>query len=100
MLAFRHIVFDLDGTLVDSLPGIEWSAREALAACGAGPLLRDLGPLLGSPKPQASTLPIGWMRWSAHSATATIPKVGARPSAFQAHSKPLSNCPRPERASG
>ena len=49
MLAFRHIVFDLDGTLVDSLPGIEWSAREALAACGAGPLLRDLGPLLGPP---------------------------------------------------
>jgi phosphoglycolate phosphatase len=49
MLAFRHIIFDLDGTLIDSLPGIEWSAREALAACGAGPLSRDLGPLLGPP---------------------------------------------------
>jgi phosphoglycolate phosphatase len=48
-LAFRHIVFDLDGTLIDSLPGIEWSAREALAACGAGPLSRDLRPLLGPP---------------------------------------------------
>jgi phosphoglycolate phosphatase len=49
MLAFRHIIFDLDGTLIDSLPGIEWSAREALAACGAGPLLCDLRPLLGPP---------------------------------------------------
>jgi phosphoglycolate phosphatase len=49
MIAFRHIIFDLDGTLIDSLPGIEWSAREALAACGAGPLLCDLGPLLGPP---------------------------------------------------
>jgi len=49
MIAFRHIIFDLDGTLVDSLPGIEWSAREALAACGAGPLSCDLGPLLGPP---------------------------------------------------
>jgi phosphoglycolate phosphatase len=48
-LAFRHIVFDLDGTLVDSLPGIEWSARQALAACGAAPLSRDLRPLLGPP---------------------------------------------------
>jgi phosphoglycolate phosphatase len=48
-LAFRHIIFDLDGTLIDSLPGIEWSAREALAACGAGPLLCDLRPLLGPP---------------------------------------------------
>jgi phosphoglycolate phosphatase len=48
-LAFPHIIFDLDGTLVDSLPGIEWSARQALAACGAGPLLCDLGPLLGPP---------------------------------------------------
>jgi len=27
----RHIVFDLDGTLIDSVPGIEYSARQAVA---------------------------------------------------------------------
>ena len=48
-MRFRHVIFDLDGTLVDSLPGIEWSAQEAMAACGEGPLRCGLGPMLGPP---------------------------------------------------
>jgi phosphoglycolate phosphatase len=30
----KNVVFDLDGTLVDSLPGIAWSIDAALAECG------------------------------------------------------------------
>jgi phosphoglycolate phosphatase len=30
----RNFIFDLDGTLVDSLPGIEWSVDLALESCG------------------------------------------------------------------
>ncbi len=44
-----HAIFDLDGTLVDSLPGIEWSVQAALARCGLPPLSRDLRPLIGPP---------------------------------------------------
>jgi phosphoglycolate phosphatase len=49
MAAFRHAIFDLDGTLIDSLPGIGWSIQAALSACGmaAGPF--DLKPLIGPP---------------------------------------------------
>ena len=36
-LAVDAVLFDLDGTLVDSLPGIVWSIGEALAACGLPP---------------------------------------------------------------
>ena len=41
MSPVRHAIFDLDGTLVDSLPGIggPWSGA---AACGLPPLTRDL----------------------------------------------------------
>ena len=49
MNSTRHIIFGLDGTLVDSLPGIEWSVREALALCGLPPLSMSLKPLIGSP---------------------------------------------------
>jgi phosphoglycolate phosphatase len=51
-LRFENLVFDLDGTLVDSLPGIEASLRAALAVLHpkrvlAGGALRPLiGPLL------------------------------------------------------
>lgn len=45
----RHIVFDLDGTLVDSLPGITRSVEEALALCGLPPLRVDIRPLIGPP---------------------------------------------------
>ena len=45
----RHAIFDLDGTLVDSLPGIGWSIQTALAACGVACLVPDLKPLIGPP---------------------------------------------------
>lgn len=49
MIAIRHALFDLDGTLVDSLPGIAWSVQEALRANGLAPLSQDLRPLIGPP---------------------------------------------------
>ena len=49
MTAFRHIVFDLDGTLVDSLAGIAFSIDAALAACGFPPSAVDVAPLIGPP---------------------------------------------------
>ena len=45
----QAILFDLDGTLVDSLPGITWAARAALAEVQPGSELPDLRPLLGPP---------------------------------------------------
>jgi phosphoglycolate phosphatase len=42
-------VFDLDGTLVDSLPGIEASLRSAAAAVLPGRPVADLRPLIGPP---------------------------------------------------
>ncbi|HEY1182805.1 MAG TPA: HAD hydrolase-like protein [Bryobacteraceae bacterium] len=49
MPSLRHAIFDLDGTLVDSLPGIAWSVGQALALCGLPPLTVDLKPLIGPP---------------------------------------------------
>lgn len=43
------ILFDLDGTIVDSLPGIEFSVREAFAACNIQSFARDLRELIGPP---------------------------------------------------
>lgn len=45
----RHIIFDLDGTLVDSIPGIAWSVDAALRSCGLPPAGRDLAVLIGPP---------------------------------------------------
>ena len=45
----RQTIFDLDGTLVDSLPGIAWSVDAALRSCGMAPANRDLAPLIGPP---------------------------------------------------
>jgi phosphoglycolate phosphatase len=42
-------LFDLDGTLVDSLPGIEFSVRAAFRACGIPLLHSNLRPLIGPP---------------------------------------------------
>jgi phosphoglycolate phosphatase len=50
--AFRLIVFDLDGTLVDSRQDIAESANAALVACGAQPLSEEaLGRMVGDGAP-------------------------------------------------
>jgi phosphoglycolate phosphatase len=43
------LLFDLDGTLLDSLPGIEYSARAAFAECGLMMGEVDLRSLIGPP---------------------------------------------------
>jgi len=43
------LLFDLDGTLVDSAPGIEYAAQQALQAILPGQTLPPLRPLLGPP---------------------------------------------------
>jgi phosphoglycolate phosphatase len=48
-MEIEHIVFDLDGTLADSLPGIECSARHALSRVLPGCTLPELRPLVGPP---------------------------------------------------
>lgn len=44
-----HAIFDLDGTLVDSLPGIHWSIQNALRACDLPCTDADLRWLIGPP---------------------------------------------------
>ena len=48
---FANLIFDLDGTLIDSLPGIEGSLRAALAVCHLTRTLPHgaLRPLVGPP---------------------------------------------------
>jgi phosphoglycolate phosphatase len=45
----RNIIFDLDGTLVDSVPGIQWSVETAMKSCGVSGACPDLTPLIGPP---------------------------------------------------
>ena len=45
----RCVLFDLDGTLLDSLPGIEASVRAAFAACGREMPPADLAAEIGPP---------------------------------------------------
>ena len=45
----RTFLFDLDGTLVDSLPGIEFSVDRALDICGLAPRTSSLRPFIGPP---------------------------------------------------
>jgi phosphoglycolate phosphatase len=45
----RAVIFDLDGTLVDSLPGIEFSVDHSLLAGKLPPRKADLRPLIGPP---------------------------------------------------
>lgn len=49
MGAITHVLFDLDGTLIDSLPGIEWSVRTALAECSVQADSSDLRRRIGPP---------------------------------------------------
>src|SRR5687768_14671313 len=44
-----NIIFDLDGTLVDSLPGIDASARYAVEKCFPGISLPQIRELIGPP---------------------------------------------------
>lgn len=43
------ILFDLDGTLVDSLPGIEFSVKQAFSICGLPLAIHNLRELVGPP---------------------------------------------------
>ena len=43
------LIFDLDGTLIDSLPGIEHSVRSAFVQCGIPCPQLDLGRMIGPP---------------------------------------------------
>jgi phosphoglycolate phosphatase len=49
MAAIRNVVFDLDGTLIDSLPGIAYSVDVALDECGVLAIRKDLRSLIGPP---------------------------------------------------
>jgi phosphoglycolate phosphatase len=46
---FSNVIFDLDGTLADSLPGIENSMRLALATCQPERTLPSMRSLIGPP---------------------------------------------------
>jgi phosphoglycolate phosphatase len=43
------VIFDLDGTLIDSLPGIEFSVKAAFDACGVRGTTNDLRNMIGPP---------------------------------------------------
>jgi phosphoglycolate phosphatase len=45
----KAVIFDLDGTLIESLPGIEYSVKEAFAACGIEYTDVNLRSLIGPP---------------------------------------------------
>lgn len=49
MSGITDVIFDLDGTLVDSLPGVTWSVKFAFAVCGVDLRCPDLKPLMGPP---------------------------------------------------
>jgi phosphoglycolate phosphatase len=48
-MPLRNVIFDLDGTLVDSLPGIEYAVDRALEIAGAPARTCELRPLIGPP---------------------------------------------------
>jgi phosphoglycolate phosphatase len=47
-----YLLFDLDGTLADSAPGIVASLNHAFAVCGIEPAAGDLTRFIGPPLPQ------------------------------------------------
>jgi phosphoglycolate phosphatase len=75
---FRNIIFDLDGTLVDSLPGIEASLRAALAICQPNRSLPPgkLRPFVGPPL--AGIIGALWP-------DLTLAEIGALVAAYRAH---------------
>jgi phosphoglycolate phosphatase len=48
-MPLRALLFDLDGTLVDTAEGIEWSLRRALTAVAPEQVVPDLRPFVGPP---------------------------------------------------
>lgn len=48
-MALKNVIFDLDGTLVDSLAGIEYAVDRALEATGYPARACELRPLIGPP---------------------------------------------------
>jgi phosphoglycolate phosphatase len=48
-MALKNVIFDLDGTLVDSLPGIEHAVDSALRERGYPARTSELRPLIGPP---------------------------------------------------
>ena len=48
-MALEAVIFDLDGTLVDALPGIEFSVAYSFAEAKLAPRKLELGPLIGPP---------------------------------------------------
>jgi phosphoglycolate phosphatase len=48
-MALKNVIFDLDGTLVDSLPGIEYAVDRALEMTGYPARACELRPLIGPP---------------------------------------------------
>jgi len=48
-MTLEHVIFDLDGTLIDSAPGIAWSIDEALHSCGLAAADCDVARLIGPP---------------------------------------------------
>ena len=77
------VIFDLDGTLIDSLPGIEFSVKAAFEACGVSGTTNDLrskfGPPIRTILAQACKVtdrtPFPWS-WKRHFAKATMTKAG------------------------
>ncbi|MFZ3008009.1 MAG: HAD hydrolase-like protein [Phenylobacterium sp.] len=53
------ILFDLDGTLVDSEPGIQASCRAALAALGHGPVDINVAEMIGPPLEEMMAVVLG-----------------------------------------
>jgi phosphoglycolate phosphatase-like HAD superfamily hydrolase len=89
-----EVLFDLDGTLVDSAPGIVASLTHAFAACGIEPPRGDWTRFIGPPLPQmlATALP-SVKRSSRRTARTTQRSACLKPCAtqeFAKHSLPSS----------
>ena len=58
---YKYILFDLDGTLTDSAPGIIRCVQYALEKCGKGTCPdRELLPFIGPPLTSCCPLPGRW----------------------------------------